>query len=465
MHNRPNPTRTSRSLHQSPGPASHSPATACAPCGGSAIPVDERAVQATASGVHVVYAPVAQPRPGEVVLEVLSTTICEADRRALAGSKAVQGPSACTVGHEAVGRVVARGCGTTLPVGQLVAVMPHVIAEAQRTHPAFADGDIYRLPETMHAGMHTHGTFAHFVRWPEEWVRPFRPSVLRQVSAVAARRHVHYTAPLAETEHLACVLTAYDHACDAERRHGAFVRRGLTQPGPRILIAGAGWMGWLWLAFLSRARPDAEIWIREPDESRLGAFLAAATDAWGRAPRVQQPFAPVSVDVAVMTTSARRAPHELLSQLRPGGHLILFSGIDGGAVDRVTDAAGLVDLERVHRRGLDVPVYRTPAADPRDRVLASGSSGYAVAAFARAASLMGRYADAICAGLSGVVFGLESVELVPLHDRAPRVLEPQGRPVLPHLLTADWRGRARHLKVVVHPHPTAEIRAAYTRTE
>ncbi len=105
---------------------------------------------------------------GEVLIEIIATTVCEADRRMVGGTKAVDdAPSHVITGHEAVGRVIKLGGGGTLRRGQYVVVMPHIVVEDASGGAQVEQGRIYRC-RTRHAGMGIDGTHAGQMVWPEE---------------------------------------------------------------------------------------------------------------------------------------------------------------------------------------------------------------------------------------------------------------------------------------------------------
>ena len=84
-----------------------------------------------------------RPKPGHALIELNAATICEADRRAVSGSKQVSDRPASTVlGHEGVGRVLKVGRGGLLAPGQLVAVMPHQVPLDQQQTAAFRRGEV-----------------------------------------------------------------------------------------------------------------------------------------------------------------------------------------------------------------------------------------------------------------------------------------------------------------------------------
>lgn len=429
---------------------------------------DGYAVQATPCGCTVARMPVGrvEPGPGDAVVRVICCTICEADRRFTGGSKVVDGrPPALVLGHEAVGEVVRSGASSGVRVGDIVAVMPHIVRDSEHDRPAFKVGEIFKC-RTHHAGMGVDGTMGQFVVWPGECLRAFSPETIEEARQRAAELDVHWSVPLAETEHLACVFTALDHAERSDRHLGGttFAEFATAGSNPVIAIVGAGWMGYLNYLVLHRRFPNARIVIREPDERRQRAFRDLCAAVGGEAPALihpEQTDFDSAVGLTVVATSARAAVTESFRWMRPGGHVMLFSGIHDGGVNPLFDPAGLANLERIHRDGKSAVLYRTDAADPADTVVASGSSGYANRCFDQAVTQAMSYYDDIGAGITGVVMGIFADELVGLRTGSPGFKTRDGGPVMPALISTDWPGRLDHFKVALHPVVTDDVRAAY----
>ncbi|MFO0450449.1 MAG: alcohol dehydrogenase catalytic domain-containing protein [Pseudomonadota bacterium] len=406
-----------------------------------------------------------RPADGNVLVEIYAATICEADRRFVTGSKRVESNSRCTtLGHEAVGRVVAKGRNVQLRVGQMVAIMPHQVGEDERRKKAFQRGEIFKL-HTCHAGMGADGTLANHIEWPAEWVRPLSAGVVARAKKASLTHGLHWTAPLAEIEHLACVMTSVDHFVKAEGDWANNRNLEALESGEgKALLVGSGWMGYLNVLHWTERFPNMSWSIKDPDEGRLRDFRELSQKAIGRRPTVVNGLdesAAAEFDVVIMTTAARPAAKDLFHFLKPGAHVVLFSGIHNGSVDLIFDPAKLADLERVHRDGLAALMFRTSEAEKQDMVVASGTSGYTVSAFERAVEQMPDYAVNVAAGITGVVLGMESNELVALGPGVRAVRDPDGAPVLRTLFLPHWPGRESHWKIAVHPSPTMEIKEAY----
>lgn len=401
-----------------------------------------------------------------VVVEITAATICEADRRFVSGSKRVEGNSPCTtLGHEAVGKIIAVGSNVKhLKMGQMVVIMPHQVPETERKKIAFSKGEIFKL-HTHHCGMHCDGTIANHIEWPAEWVRPIPKTAMRNAMKASLVHGLHWTLPLAEIEHLACVMTSLTQFEVADRvwAGNANVNR-LKSGKARVLMIGAGWMGFLYMMHLHAKYPKATVAIKDPDEQRLRMFGDLSESVLGHRPEIAyslDPSAERSFDVVIMATAARAAAMDLFRYLKPGGHVVLFSGIHNGAIELVFDPAKLSDLERVHRDGIHAMVYRTPEADRHDMVVASGTSGYTVRAFEAATRGIGEYAAGIGTGITGVVLGMESKEMIAVRRSATPLVSADGQPILKTLFEPNWPGRQNHLKIGIHPNPTSEIRSSY----
>jgi hypothetical protein len=262
-------------------------------------------------------------------------------------------------------------------------------------------------------------------------------------------------------------MTSLDQFVHAEKTWSQSRNLQRLQSGKgRVLLVGAGWMGWLYYLHLTVLFPKALIAIKDPDEARVNMFLELARSVLGQSPEVvygSERSGAHAFDVGIMATAARAAALDMFRFLKPNGHVVFFSGIHNGAVDLVFDPAKLSDLERVHRDGISVPVFRTPIADERDMVTASGTSGYTVRAFERATRKIGDYAMGIAAGITGVVLGMDSSELVSVRPGAMALSNQDGTPILKTLFEPVWPGRQSHLKVGIHPNPSAEILATYAR--
>ena len=401
-----------------------------------------------------------------VVVEIVAATICEADRRFVSGSKRVDGNSPCTtLGHEAVGKIVAIGGNVQhLELGQMVVIMPHQVPDGERRKMAFKKGEIFKL-HTHHCGMHCDGTIANHIEWPAEWVRPIPKAAMRKAMKASIEHGLHWTLPLAEIEHLACVMTSVTQFEVADRvwAKNANVNR-LKSGKARVLLIGAEWLGFLYMMHLHAKYPNATVAIKDPDEQRLRMFGELSESVLGVRPEIAyglDPSAERTFDVVIMATAARAAAMDLFEYLKPGGHVVLFSGIHNGAIDLVFDPAKLSDLERVHRDGIHAMVYRTPEADRRDMVVASGTSGYTVRAFEVATRRIGDYAAGIGTGITGVVMGMESKEMIAVRRNATPLVSADGQPILKTLFEPNWPGRQNHLKIGIHPNPTSEIRTSY----
>jgi threonine 3-dehydrogenase len=118
--------------------------------------------------------PIPDYGPGDVLIEVLATSICGTDLHILEWEQwaADHVVTPVTVGHELSGTVVARGNDVTEPeVGQLVSVESHVI---DNTCTWCRTGQGHLCPNTELLGVHRDGAFAEYVVVPAQnaWVDP-----------------------------------------------------------------------------------------------------------------------------------------------------------------------------------------------------------------------------------------------------------------------------------------------------
>ena len=116
-------------------------------------------------------------------------------------------------------------------------------------------------------------------------------------------------------------------------------------PRGRVLVAGCGAMGLLWVQAL-RARGD-EVWASDPRPTRLAAAEALRATVGGH-----------EVDAAVLTAHA--AVTETLARLTPGGTLLVFSA---------AEAPTPFPLDLVYRKELHVVGSRSAARAAADRAL------------------------------------------------------------------------------------------------
>ena len=276
---------------------------------------------------------------------------------------------------------------------------------------------------------------------------------------------------------VACVILGWQSIVEAEtnERGDNNIASKLVTEGGNVLIAGAGWMGYLWLAYLSKHLPNAKFHVTEPNLDRWQTFKRSAR-MWGCRPQLLSQSVdddPIrgKMDLAIYANASRGSVRDLLKWVRPNGHISLFSGINGGQDEPVFDGPGFVNLERVHRKGGWKWVHLTNNPTGA-KALASGSSGYSMETFRRAVLDVGMYYYQMACGVSGVVLGFASDHVMVQSNRAatdiPISIPYSSRrgsnwPVLVDIFEQlDWHGRASHLKIICHPWDTvAEFSSAY----
>lgn len=410
-------------------------------------------------------------KPGEIRGKVLAAGVCQADIRFVRGGKKVHGADyICVLGHDAVAKIEsvsksARKAG--FRPGQVVAIKPHIVPDSQKGRKAWKNGEIFRL-DTRHLGMNAFGlgVFAHHVTLPMDNFTIVPPAVLHAIKPMAKGLGLHWSAPLAELEHLACVQQGFQsimEAEEAERGENSLVEK-LTFDGGNVLIAGAGWLAYLWLIYLSQQFPTARFCLTEPNLARWRAFKRAA-NMWEAAPEllshaVDENPRRGTFDLVISANASPQSAADLLKWVRPGGHISLFSGIDGAEDNPVFDGTGFVDLERVHRKGgwtwlhlSDNPVG--------PKALASGSSGYSNETFDAAVAQVPRFYRQMGCGITGLVLGLTANQILVHPNHAGMdgygstpYASPKGLewPALVDIFAdSNLPGRSSHLKIVAHP--------------
>lgn len=200
--------------------------------------------------VAVVDVPDPQPGPGEVVLKVHATGLCNSDVRVYKGEK--KAAAGVIPGHEIGGEVVALGPGATAPAGDAFAVCPMVVCG----RCSFCrDGYDNRCPSRRTLGYDLDGGIAEYVRIPAPLVE------MGHLIPVDRSAPAHLRAFV---EPLACVLNSLESL-------------GVTSAAP-LAIVGGGPMGLVHL-IAARFLGAGPILVVEPDEARLGVARELGADA------------------------------------------------------------------------------------------------------------------------------------------------------------------------------------------
>jgi L-iditol 2-dehydrogenase len=266
--------------------------------------------------VAVVDLPDPAPGPGEVVLRVHATGLCNSDVRVYLGEK--KAASGVVPGHEIAGEVAAVGAGANATVGDVVSVCP-ILACGRCSF--CRDGFRNRCPSRRTLGYDLDGGIADYVRIPAPMVAmghllPMDPATPPHLRAFV--------------EPLACVLNSIESLA--------------VRTGAPVAIVGGGPMGLVHLV-AAQAYGAGPVMVVEPDETRravaleLGADAAVAPGealARGRELTVGEGFP--SVALAVGLAGALPLALDLARRL---GRINLFAGFPPGSTHTL-------DLNRVH---------------------------------------------------------------------------------------------------------------------
>ncbi len=266
--------------------------------------------------VAVVDVPDPVAGPGEVVLKLHATGLCNSDVRVYQGEK--KASAGVIPGHEMSGEVVAVGEGAGPAVGTVVSVCPILCCG----RCSFCrEGFRNRCPSRRTLGYDLDGGIAEYVRIPRELVA--MGHLFEMDRAIAP----HLRALL---EPFSCVLNSVE---SLEVRAGA-----------PMAIVGGGPMGLMHLV-AATAYGAGPILVIEPDEHRravameLGAALAVTPDEarkWAAEMTGGEGFP--SVAVAVGLSDALPVALDIARRL---GRINLFAGFPPGS-------SHLLDLNRVH---------------------------------------------------------------------------------------------------------------------
>ena len=188
--------------------------------------------------------------PGEAILKVHATGLCNSDVRVYLGEKgAARG---VIPGHEMSGEIVEGGAGAEVEVGQVVAVCP---IRACGRCSFCRDGYRNRCMSRKTLGYDLDGGIAEYVRIPAQMVAqghllPVEPSAPAHIRAMV--------------EPVACVLNSIESMAVAA--------------GAPFAIVGGGPMGLLHLV-AARAYGAAPILVVEPEAERRAVALELGADA------------------------------------------------------------------------------------------------------------------------------------------------------------------------------------------
>lgn len=266
--------------------------------------------------VGVVDVPEPQAGPGEVVLKVHATGLCNSDVRVYLGEK--KAAAGVIPGHEMTGEVAEVGAGANATLGDVVAVCP-ILCCGQCSF--CREGFRNRCPSRRTLGYDLDGAIAEYVLIPAPLV------AMGQLLPMDVATPPHLRALL---EPFACVLNSIESLA--------------IGAGRSVAIVGGGPMGLLHL-IAAQAYGAGPIMVVEPESERravaleLGADLAVAPEdaiQAGRTLTGGEGFRAVAMAVGV----ASAAPLSL-DLARRLGSVNFFAGFPPGSTHTF-------DLNRIH---------------------------------------------------------------------------------------------------------------------
>jgi L-iditol 2-dehydrogenase len=290
--------------------------------------------------VRVEARPEPKPGPGELLLRMEATGLCQSDIRVYKGEKKAR--IGVVPGHENVGAVAELGEGVEgFTVGQRVALCP--IIACGRCFFCLR-GSRNRCPQRLTLGYEEDGGLAEYLRVP---------------ASIIALGHVFpvpdaLPSDLATlTEPLACVLNSLE-ACR-------------LAPGGSLLLLGAGPMGLLHL-LLARALGVATVVVSELNEERLERArelgATAAVDPRRRDVRqaTLEATGGLGADAVVVSTGVASLIEPALAAVRKQGTVSLFGGFP-------PDSAFSLDPNAVHYGEVSLTGTQNATTDQYRRAL------------------------------------------------------------------------------------------------
>ncbi|MGE5597571.1 MAG: zinc-dependent alcohol dehydrogenase [Hyphomicrobiales bacterium] len=266
--------------------------------------------------VAVVDAPDPSPGPGEAILRVHATGLCNSDVRAYLGEK--KAAAGVIPGHEVSGEVVEAGRGALAQVGDVVSLCPIVCCGSC----AFCrEGYRNRCPARKTLGYDIDGGIAEYLRIPAPIV------AMGQLFPMDPTTPAHLRALV---EPFACVLNSLE-ALE-------------VRPGAPFAVVGGGPMGLLHV-IAARAYGAGPILVAEPEPERQAIAVLLGADAVAHpedAPKVGDELTKgerfPAVAVAVGNPAAIPTALALVARL---GRINLFAGFPPGSSHQL-------DLNRLH---------------------------------------------------------------------------------------------------------------------
>jgi threonine dehydrogenase-like Zn-dependent dehydrogenase len=379
-----------------------------------------------------------EPGPGQALVRVLAAGICGADIRIVTGNKESTGSGEAftTLGHEGVGVIEdVHGEHEVLHPGMRVFVLPHLLADEdiEQEGPTV---DVKRIGagRTQHMGWDIDGVFSDYVVAPTTHLVLIAPEYLRQAELFCPDLS---EAVFAFTEPMLCTLSSYELARREEEKLGV----DLLRRGGRALILGCGPIGILHAVTLRAMGYRIALYDPVPGRMRFAQWTLGSGE-------------PVDLDstdgfeTVIVASSSARAIRTAEQQVREGGLIYLFAGLNADERDE-TDEDCVFLYERVHR--VAKALVTTVTVGRREKsVVYLGHSGYyddmapqAIAAVAANAGVLGRVITGVIPGWDSAVIRSHGIKADDWHD-------PDGGPALIAVLRgADLK--EDHAKLIVRP--------------
>jgi L-iditol 2-dehydrogenase len=253
-----------------------------------------------------------EPGPGEILLKVLSASICGTDLRILQGGHRKYPSGTVRIpDHEVAGEVAELGHGVEVfLLGQRVFVAPNM--GCGRCSQCLAGANNI-CPNYQALGVTIDGGFAEFVRVPE--------AAVRQGNVMPIAGDVD-PAQAALIEPLACVLRGQNAV------H--------VQGGDVVLVAGAGPIGVMHMT-LASLRGAAKVIVSEPNPYRrqraldLGAHRVVDPSGEDLAAVVEAETDGEGAGVVITASPAAAAQEQALQLAAVGGRVLYFGGLPASA--------------------------------------------------------------------------------------------------------------------------------------
>jgi threonine dehydrogenase-like Zn-dependent dehydrogenase len=261
--------------------------------------------------------PVPQPRPEEVLIRTVATTICTSDLSDIAHNPfGIALPR--VLGHEGAGVVAEVGAGVnTFHPGDRVTAHPVIPC---RDCENCRRGLGHLCSNLGHLGLDRDGTFAEFFCVRADRVRRLPPGVDFGFASLL--------------EPVAVCLEAVD--------------RGRIAAGETVRVLGDGPFGVL-IARLAMERRPARVVLVGHHEFRLRQVAGVATVNAKRSPDLPRAIRAAcdgrGADVAILATGAPVAIEVAIACLRARGRVVVFSAVQGGVS---------VDWFRLHTQELEI---------------------------------------------------------------------------------------------------------------